>query len=276
MAVIGAAVVPPTLVSEVYDVLGVEMVINAYGLTETTGVCTMARRGDPVEVVAETCGRPIDGVRVRTVDPDGEVLAVGQAGEVEVAGSNVMVGYLDDPEATAEALHDGWLRTGDVGVIDDAGNLRIVDRLKDMLVVGGFNAYPAEIERVLGEHPAVDQVAVVGQPDQRMGEVPVAFVVPAKGPGASLDGDEAPRLRRRTTGRVQGPPPLHRCGHLAVERRREGGQGNTARPAVSPPTRPVSWRGGIGAGCGRRPPGRRRAPPVPRWPPARGPRTAGR
>jgi HIP---CoA ligase len=190
VAVVGAAVVPPTLVREIYDVLGVELVVNAYGLTETTGVCTMARRGDPVAVVAETCGRPIDGVRVRTVGPAGEVLSTGQAGEVEVSGSNVMVGYLDEPEATAAAFHDGWLRTGDVGVIDAAGNLSIVDRLKDLVVVGGLNVYPAEIERVLSEHPAVDQVAVVGRPDATMGEVPVAFVVPSAHPGPSIDGAE--------------------------------------------------------------------------------------
>ncbi len=179
LAVIGAAVVPPALVREAYDVLGVEAVFNAFGLTEATGVCTMTRRGDAVDVVAETCGRPIESVRVRTVGPTGDVLPPGRPGEVEIAGPNVMTGYLDDAQATTNAFHDGWLRTGDIGVLDTGGNLRIVDRLKDMVVVGGLNAYPAEIERVLSGHPAVAQVAVVGHPDLQMGEVPVAFVVPA-------------------------------------------------------------------------------------------------
>ena len=119
----------------------------------------------------------------------------GERGEILVRGPGVMRGYLDDPEATRDALvdlgdadieHRGvWLATGDVGWVDDAGNLRIVDRLHDLLIVGGFNTSPAEIERVLGEHPAVAQVAVVGVPDDRLGEVPGAYVVLA--PGAALD-----------------------------------------------------------------------------------------
>ncbi|HVX20696.1 MAG TPA: AMP-binding protein [Acidimicrobiales bacterium] len=181
--VTGAAVVPPELVRRLYDVLGVEAVITSYGITEATGVCTMTRPDDPVGVVAGTCGRPVDGVTVRIGGPDGRDVDAGQPGEVLVRGPNLMAGYLDDPAATAEAVDpDGWLHTGDVGTVDADGNLRIVDRLKDMVVVGGLNVYPAEVERVLAAHRSVDQAAVVGVPDHRMGEVPLAFVVPAAGP----------------------------------------------------------------------------------------------
>jgi acyl-CoA synthetase (AMP-forming)/AMP-acid ligase II len=179
VVVTGAAAVPADLVHRLRRVLGQADVVTAYGLTEATGVCTMTRRGDPVPTIATTCGRPIEGVEVRVVDPGGRAVAPGRAGEVEVRGDGLMAGYLDDPEATAEAVVDGWLRTGDVGTLDDAGNLSIVDRLKDVVVVGGLNVYPAEVERVLADHPAVAAAAVVGEPHQRMGEVPVAFVVPA-------------------------------------------------------------------------------------------------
>jgi acyl-CoA synthetase (AMP-forming)/AMP-acid ligase II len=187
VGVTGAAVIPPTLVRDMYDVLHLDRVVTAYGLTEATGVCTMTRAGDPVEVVAETSGRSIPGVAVQVVDGSGENLPSGEIGEIEVRGVGVMLGYLDDAEATAAAVHDGWLATGDLGWIGDDGNLRIVDRLKDMVVVGGFNVYPAEIEKVLLRHPAVSQAAVVGLPDERMGEVPAAFVVPQPGiePAAS-------------------------------------------------------------------------------------------
>jgi acyl-CoA synthetase (AMP-forming)/AMP-acid ligase II len=131
------------------DVLRLQLVVTAYGLTETTGVCTMTRPGDPVEVVAETSGRPIPGVDVRIVDASGAPVPAGARGEISVRGIGVMRGYLDDPAATDATVHDGWLATGDVGFIGDDGNLRIVDRLKDMVVVGGFNVYPAEVERAL-------------------------------------------------------------------------------------------------------------------------------
>ena len=185
VGVTGAAVIPPTLVREMYSVLGLELVVTAYGLTEATGVCTMTRAGDPVAVVAETSGRPIPGVDVQIVDASGEPLAAGERGEIAVRGIGMMRGYLDDPEATDATMRGEWLATGDVGWVGPDGNLRIVDRLKDMVLVGGLNVYPAEVERVLLEHGAVSQAAVVGLPDARMGEVPGAFVVPA--PGAVLD-----------------------------------------------------------------------------------------
>jgi acyl-CoA synthetase (AMP-forming)/AMP-acid ligase II len=187
VGVTGAATIPPALVRDLLDVLGIEAVFTAYGLSESTGVCTMTRSGDPVEIIAETSGRPIPGVEVRTVAPDGRRLATGDQGEIAVRGLNVMAGYLDDAEATAQAVRDGWLYTGDVGWIGDDGCLRIVDRLKDMVIVGGFNVYPAEIERVLLEHPDVDQAAVVGVTDERLGEVTVAFIVAVKGHEPSVD-----------------------------------------------------------------------------------------
>jgi acyl-CoA synthetase (AMP-forming)/AMP-acid ligase II len=179
LAVTGAATVPVEMVRRMSSELGFETVLTGYGLTESTGCATLCRAGDDAETVAFTSGRAMPGVEVRIAD-DGEVL---------VRGYNVMRGYFDDPEATAEAIDaDGWLHTGDIGTLDGNGNIKITDRKKDMFIVGGFNAYPAEIENVLLGHPAIAQVAVVGAPDERLGEVGVAFVVPR--PGATVDIDE--------------------------------------------------------------------------------------
>jgi acyl-CoA synthetase (AMP-forming)/AMP-acid ligase II len=179
LAVTGAAVVPVEMVRRMYGELGFETVVTGYGLTEATGIATMCRHDDDPETIAGTCGRAIPGVEVRVVDDKGGELPRGEPGEVVVRGYNVMAGYFDEPEETAAAIDgEGWLHTGDVGVMDERGYLRITDRLKDMLIVGGFNAYPAEIEQVLMDHPAISQVAVVGVPDHRLGEVARAFVVP--------------------------------------------------------------------------------------------------
>jgi len=180
VGVTGAATIPPSLIRELFEVVGIQSVFTSYGLSESTGVCTITRAGDPVETIALTSGRPIPGVEVRIATPDGRELANGDQGEIAVRGINIMAGYLDDPAATALAVRDGWLYTGDVGWIGEDGCLRIVDRIKDMVIVGGFNVYPAEVERVLLEHADVDQAAVVGVPDERLGEVPVAFVVAVK------------------------------------------------------------------------------------------------
>ena len=188
LAVTGAAVVPVELVVAMEEQLGFETVLTAYGLTEACGVVTVCRREDGAETIATTSGRAIPGVEVVIADPDGNRLGPDQPGEVLVRGYNVMREYFEDPEQTAEAVDpDGWLHTGDVGTLDARGYLRITDRTKDMFIVGGFNAYPAEIEQLLGAHPDIAQVAVVGVPDERMGEVGVAFVVPTA--GAELDGD---------------------------------------------------------------------------------------
>ena len=145
--------------------------------------------------IATTSGRAIPETEVRVVDPRNQPVPTGEPGEVVVRGYNVMRGYFEDATATAETIDsDGWLHTGDVGVLDERGNLRITDRIKDMYVVGGFNAYPAEIEQLLATHPAVAEAAVVGVPDERLGEVGKAFVVPR--PGAAVDVDDVVAFAR--------------------------------------------------------------------------------
>ncbi|MER6731177.1 FadD3 family acyl-CoA ligase [Streptomyces puniciscabiei] len=196
LVVTGAAVVPLQLVERLRGELGVDTVLTAYGLSEASGIVTMCRRGDAPSVIAATSGRPIPGTEIRLVDAAGTPVRPGAAGEILVRGFNVMRGYYDDPAATAEAITpDGWLRTGDVGVLDEAGNLRITDRIKDMFIVGGFNAYPAEIEQLLGTHPDVREVAVIGIPDARLGEVAKAYVV--RRPGSPLTSDDLIAWARR-------------------------------------------------------------------------------
>lgn len=186
LAVTGAASVPPILIQRMHDELGISDVLTAYGLTESCGCVSATQRGDPVELVAATCGRPIPGVEVRLVDPQGHDVGTGEPGELLVRGFNVMKGYLDDPAATAETIDaDGWLRTGDIATQDARGYLRITDRAKDLFITGGFNCYPAEIEARLLEHPDVARAAVVGRPDPRLGEVGHAVVVAR--PGARRD-----------------------------------------------------------------------------------------
>jgi acyl-CoA synthetase (AMP-forming)/AMP-acid ligase II len=189
LAVTGAASIPVELIHRMRDVLGFDTVVTAYGLTEATGMATMCRPDDDAETIATTSGRAIDGVEVRVVGDDGVEVPRGEPGEIVLRGYNVMVGYLDDPAETARAVDpDGWLHTGDVGVMDDGGNIRITDRTKDMFIVGGFNAYPAEIENLLLGHPEIAQVAVIGVPDERLGEVGMAFVVPRAGTSPDPDG----------------------------------------------------------------------------------------
>ncbi|MFI9625184.1 FadD3 family acyl-CoA ligase [Streptomyces sp. NPDC052042] len=190
LVVTGAAVVPLRLVERLRTELGIATVLTAYGLSEASGIVTMCRRGDPGETIASTSGRAIPGTEVRVLAEP------GRPGEILVRGFNVMRGYFEDPGATAAAITpDGWLHTGDVGVLDAHGNLRITDRIKDMFIVGGFNAYPAEIEQIIGLHPDVADVAVVGVPDPRLGEVGRAYVV--RRPGAALTADDLIAWSRR-------------------------------------------------------------------------------
>ena len=187
VAVTGAADIPVELIHRMHEELPFERVCTGYGLTEA-GTCTGTRPGDDSETIATTVGRAMPDLEVRVVDGDREA-AVGKAGEVVVRGFSVMTGYLDDPEATAEAIDaDGWLHTGDLGTMDDRGYLKIAGRIKDMFIVGGFNVYPAEIENTLLGHPDVAQAAVVGVPDERLGEVGRAFIVAQA--GAALDPEE--------------------------------------------------------------------------------------
>jgi acyl-CoA synthetase (AMP-forming)/AMP-acid ligase II len=182
LSVTGAAAIPTEMIIAMREKLGFENVVTGYGLTEAHGIATMCRHDDDPETIAKTSGRAIPGIEVRLVDETGVEVAVGQPGEVLVRGYNVMKGYLDNPAATAETIDaDGWLHTGDIAVADAAGNIQITDRKKDMFIVGGFNAYPAEIENIMNGHPGVAQVAIVGVPDERMGEVAMAFVIPTSG-----------------------------------------------------------------------------------------------
>jgi len=186
VAVTGAADIPVELVRRIHQELPFSTVITGYGLTEA-GTAAATSPGDDVETIAATVGRPRPGFELRIVGEDGDANP-GEAGEVVLRGGSVMAGYLDDPEATAVALSpDGWLRTGDLGLIDGAGCLRIVGRMKDMFIVGGFNAYPAEIENLLLGHPDIRHAAVIGIPDERLGEVGMAFVVMGSGTGSGSD-----------------------------------------------------------------------------------------
>ncbi len=176
-AVTGAATVPVVLIERMQTELDFDIVLTAYGLTESNGMGTMCRDDDDAVTVATTCGRPIADFDLRIDDETGEVL---------LRGPNVMLGYLDDEQATAAAIDsDGWLHTGDIGKLDAAGNLQITDRLKDMYICGGFNVYPAEIEQVLARLEGVLDCAVIGVPDERLGEVGRAYLVAR--PDAGLD-----------------------------------------------------------------------------------------
>ncbi|MBG0817930.1 AMP-binding protein [Planomonospora sp. ID82291] len=187
LAVTGAATVPVALVARLRAEL-FPQVVTAYGLTESCGTVTSCSLGDDDATVAGTSGRPIEGVEVKVADGGGRPVPAGEDGEILVRGHNVMLGYLDDPGATAEAVRDGWLVTGDRGRLDARGNLTVTGRSKDMFTVGGFNVYPAEVEQVLARHGAVAEAAVVGVPDARLGEVGRAYVVLR--PGAAVSPEE--------------------------------------------------------------------------------------
>ena len=175
-AVTGAATVPVVLIERMQTELDIEIVLTAYGLTESNGFGTMCRADDDAVTVATTCGRAIADFELR----------IGDHGEVLLRGPNVMLGYLDDEQATAATIDSaGWLHTGDIGKLDAAGNLQITDRLKDMYICGGFNVYPAEIEQVLARLDGVLDCAVIGVPDERLGEVGRAYLVTK--PEAGLD-----------------------------------------------------------------------------------------
>jgi acyl-CoA synthetase (AMP-forming)/AMP-acid ligase II len=234
LAITGAASVPVEMILRMRSEMTFETTITGYGLTEATGLATMSRPDDDAESIALTSGRAIPDTEVRVVDDKGAEMPPGEPGEVVVRGYNVMQGYFDEPEQTAETIDaDGWLHTGDIGVMDERGCLRVTDRIKDMFIVGGFNAYPAEIEGVLMRHPGVAQAAVVGTPDERMGEVGVAFVVPR--PGATVDPDEVVAWSREEMANYKVPRkvlvvdalPLNASGKVVKYELREQAQAST-------------------------------------------------
>ena len=214
VAVTGAADIPVELIRRVRAELPFEIVVTGYGLTEA-GTATATSPDDDPETVATTVGRARPGFEVRIADADGNEVAPGEPGEVLLRGGSVMSHYLDDPEATAATFaEDGWLHTGDLGVLDERGCLRIVGRSKDMFIVGGFNAYPAEIENLLLGHGDLAQAAVIGIPDERLGEVGMAFVVPR--PGATVTGEAVVAWAREHMANYKAPRRVEVVDELPI------------------------------------------------------------
>ena len=180
LAITGAASIPPVLIRRLFSDFGFERVSTCYGMTECSAVATVSRSDDDIETLTASSGRALPDVEVVVMTEDGVAPAPGALGEVWIRGYNVMQGYLEASAETAQRIDAaGWLHTGDIGRLDAQGNLAVVDRKGDMFIVGGFNAYPAEIEALLAEHPTIREVAVIGVPDERLGEVGAAFVVAA-------------------------------------------------------------------------------------------------
>ncbi|WP_243708288.1 AMP-binding protein [Actinomadura sp. GC306] len=236
-ATAGAATVPETLFTRMREELGFAQVAQAYGLTECMMV-TQSRPNEDPRHVAETTGPPVPGVELRLVGGDGAEVPRGEDGEILVRGRNTMLGYFEDEEATRAAVdEDGWLRTGDVGRLDEHGCLKITDRLKDMFTVGGFNVYPAEVEGVLAAHPDVAEAAVVGRPDARMGSVAVAHVVAR--PGSAPDpGELIAHCRSRLAGFkapreivLTGSLPRNAAGKILKSELRAAAGRDVGRPA---------------------------------------------
>jgi acyl-CoA synthetase (AMP-forming)/AMP-acid ligase II len=214
VAVTGAADIPVELIRRVVDELPFPTIITGYGLTEG-GTAAATSLGDDVETIATTVGRARPGFELRIVDGEGTAVAAGEPGHILLRGGSIMSHYLDDPEATAQALStDGWLETGDLGLVDEAGCLRIVGRAKDMFIVGGFNAYPAEIENALVRHPDIQQAAVIGIPDERMGEVGMAFVVLRS--GASTTGTDIIAWSREQMANYKAPRAVELVDELPL------------------------------------------------------------
>lgn len=214
VAVTGAADIPVELIRRMRDELPFRTVVTGYGLSEAGTVSGTAPDDDPT-TIATTVGRARPGLEIRIAGDDGDERPLGETGEVLVRGYSVLRGYLDDAEATARAIDaDGWLHTGDLGTLDESANLRIVGRKKDMFIVGGFNAYPAEIENLLLGHPEVARAAVIGVPDPRLGEVGKAFVVLA--PGSELTPDGLVAWGRETMANYKAPRTVEILDDLPV------------------------------------------------------------
>jgi acyl-CoA synthetase (AMP-forming)/AMP-acid ligase II len=206
-------------------------ILEGYGLTETT--CVSSINPYYGERKPGSIGLPVRGQEMKVVTPDGSVAESGDYGEIVIKGPNVMPGYLDNPEATSESIRDGWLHTGDIGYIDDDGYFFIVDRSKDMIIRGGENIYPRELEEILYEHPLVFECAVIGVPHEVRGEEVLAIVAP--NPGSEIDPEELaawaaeriakfklpkrfevrPELPKNATGKITKGPLREEFGHWA-------------------------------------------------------------
>jgi len=230
---IGAADIPVELVRRIFDELPYSVVVSGYGLTEG-GTAASTGPDDDVETIATTVGRARPTFELRLVDANGEEVPQGDPGEILLRGGSVMLQYLDDPEATAETLSpEGWLRTGDIGQLTERGLLKIVGRVKDMFIVGGFNAYPAEIENALLHHPDIQQAAVIGIPDLRLGEVGMAFLV--RRIGSTVTGDDIIEWSRERMANYKAPRivefvdelPLNATGKVIKDALRERATGGS-------------------------------------------------
>jgi len=226
--------------------------MQGYGSTETCPVVTSLPAGSPGEM-ALTAGKPVLYHRVRIVDAAGRDVAAGEPGEIWIRGRSVMQGYWENAQATREAFRDGWFRNGDLGLFDEEGYLHIVDRIKDIIIVGSSNVYPSDLETVLGDCADICEAAVVGRHDDRLGEVPVACVVPV--PGRSLTREQVialfdgrlaaykhPRdviflaaLPRNATGKVQKTVLRDLCAdQLEVTRRESSSKHRSPTSATAP------------------------------------------
>ena len=232
VAVTGAADIPVALIEQMRAELPFTSILTGYGLTEA-GTVTGSRPDDDATTIATTAGRAMPGLEVVIADtapPAGEPaheVERGTTGELLVRGFSVMQHYLDDPAATAATIDErGFLHTGDLATMDERGYVRIIGRLKDMIIVGGFNVYPAEVENALLDHPAIGQVAVIGVPDERMGEVGDGLGRAGRRPGPRRRRDH--RLVARADGQLQGSPPCRHDRRAADQRRWQGRQGRAA------------------------------------------------
>ncbi len=233
----GAAPMAPARVEEAWRRIG-PVLAQGYGLSESCSAVTALTTRDHAEALAQaperlaSCGRAYGETEVRVVDEAGREVAVGEIGEIVVRGPDVFAGYWGEPALSAEAVVDGWLRTGDLARVDEAGFIYIVDRKKDMVVSGGFNVYPTEVEAALYRHPAVYEACVIGVPDERWGEAVKAVVVAR--PGAALRADELIAHCRRQLADYKAPRSVELVASLP-----KNANGKLARKEV----RQAYWSG---------------------------------
>jgi long-chain acyl-CoA synthetase len=201
------------------------IILEGYGLSETSPVASF---NHPGRRKPGSIGNPIEGVEMRLIDDDWNTVPAGQIGEIAIRGHNVMKGYWNKPEATEESIRDGWFRTGDMARVDEDGYYFIVDRKKDLIIRGGYNVYPREIEEVLHEHPAVAEVAVIGMPHPSLGEEVGAAV--ALKPGASASPEELQAFAKERVAAYKYPRRV-----WLVDALPKGPTGKILRREVQPP-----------------------------------------